>query len=126
MQNIGQKGGLYRRQLDRAVEAFSGVEEIVQAPDMHTKLISGEVTEISFRYWDGENWRDRWDSNLDDGFPLAIEVQVLIDPDRNGADAEVVSTDRLEFYRKVIHLPVAEICNDEEQQPNGQEKDASQ
>ncbi len=114
---FGNVGGLYRRQVDRAVEAYLGNENVSAEPDKYSELISPEVAAVQFRYWDGEQWRTDWDSAEEGSFPLAIEVQVVIDPARTRPENRLARSNEepREFYRTVIHLPVAEIpCEEEE------------
>jgi len=110
-------GGLYRRQIDRSVAVFEGFET-TNEPDLFSELVAQEVVEISFRYFDGFNWFTEWDSEDKGGFPLAVEMYVLIDPARAGSigTAGSGSSDRenLETYRAVVHLPSAEIVEQEE------------
>ena len=117
--SFGAKGGLYRRQIDRAVEAFQSGEdnvEIVVQPDEYSELISPEISEIQFRYWDGEEWLAEWNSEEQGGFPVAIEVQVVIDPERETEGGSYDDLERLEVetIRTVIHLPVAEVPEEDE------------
>lgn len=112
-------GGLYRRQIDRAVAAHSGVPSLVASPDEYCDLVASEVAEIRFRYFDGEGWQSEWDSEENGGFPLAIEVILVIDPARStsGQDYQFSGDGReREQYRRVIHLPAAELPLEEEEQ----------
>ena len=114
-------GGLYRRQIDRAVAAFAGDEELVSGPDLYTRLIATEVADVTFRYFDGTDWQTEWDSNEAGGFPLAIEVNVVIDPARSGRDAANYTYNgfdarTMERFRSVVHLPGAELPPEEEDQ----------
>ena len=53
-------GGLYRREVDRAVATHMGDTEMVSGPDDYTKLIASEIAQLSFRYFDGDQWQDQW------------------------------------------------------------------
>ena len=110
-------GGLFRRQVDRSVAKFEGLESSVQ-PDLFSELVAQEVVEVSFRYFDGFNWFTEWDSEEMGGFPLAVEMYVLIDPRRAGGNATAGSgttnRENLESYRAVVHIPAAEIVEQEE------------
>lgn len=115
--NVGTEGGLYRRQVDRAVAAFAGDEGDSNVPDDNSRLVAPEVIEIQFRYWDGEEWQEEWNSEEMMGFPAAIEVQILIDPTSNdpfAAEDRVVNREDLETHRTVIDLPIAEIIEEVE------------
>ena len=112
-------GGLYRRQVDRAVASFSGDSGIVSSPDVYCDLIAGEVAQVNFRYFDGDGWQSEWDSEERQGFPTAIEVVIVIDPTRStsGQDYSYNGFDSaaMERYRTVIHLPAAELPPEEEE-----------
>lgn len=110
-------GGLYRRQIDRAVASYSGETDAVSAVDNFTELIAPEIVEIAYRYFDGSDWTSVWDSVEQDGFPTAIEVAVVVDPQRigQGADYSYPGYDANTMLRftKVIHLPIAEPAMEE-------------
>ena len=119
-EDFGKNGGLYRRQVDRAVEAFRNGDqdiEIVLQPDEYCELISPEISELGFRFWDGQNWFSEWDSEQMMGFPIAVEIAIVIDPERVSTDAELDELNELEIEikRSVVHLPVAEIIEEEEE-----------
>ncbi len=106
-------GGLYRREIDRAVAAYAGDPQAIGAPDNFAKLVSPEVAEVSFSYFDGSEWRSSWDSNADGGFPLAIEVILIIDPARTAHNNLTYSyrgfdQQSMEQFRTVVHLPMSE------------------
>ncbi|HWL09470.1 MAG TPA: prepilin-type N-terminal cleavage/methylation domain-containing protein [Planctomicrobium sp.] len=60
--------GLGRRTRD--FFASDTVDEVLAMPD----LIAAEVTELSFKYFDGTDWYDSWDSLAMGMLPRAIEV----------------------------------------------------
>lgn len=111
-------GGLYRREIDRAVAAYMGDYDMIAQPDSYTKLIANEVAQMSFRYFDGEDWQDEWDSEESGGFPRAIEVIIVIDPSRSAVGADEyayggLDSDSMETYRTVVYLPVSDIPSEE-------------
>lgn len=110
-------GGLFRRQIDRSVAKYEGLEN-TSVPDLHSELVANEVVEVSFRYFDGNNWFTNWDSEDMGGFPLAVEIYVLIDPARAGSigtgGSGSSSRENLESYRAVVHIPAAEIVEEED------------
>ena len=118
-QEAAATGGLYRREVDRAVASFMGDIGLVTQPDAQSKLLASEIAQISFRYFDGNDWQSDWDSEENDGFPPAIEISIVLDPARiskdnttyayNGFDRET-----MQVYRSVVHLPVAEVIEEEE------------
>ena len=104
----GEQGGLYRRQIDRAVAAYLGDTGLAESPDQYCQLIAPEVAAIYFRYWNGEGWEGEWNSDDYGGFPLAIEVTLQMDPFRATNPSLANDEDEMDYYRTVIHLPVAE------------------
>lgn len=110
---VAALGGLYRRQIDRAVAAFAGEEDAVSNVDDYTELLAPEIAQIRFRYFDGTDWQSTWNSVDSDGFPMAIEVVVVIDPERVNSDAADYryggfDPETMQQIRQVIHLPIAE------------------
>lgn len=117
-QDIAASGGLYRRQLDRAVASFSPNLAATLASIGNTKLIANEVIGIRFRYFDGENWVDQWNSDDEGGFPGAVEVTIVVDNERLiSEEASYALRNNVQTgdtWRTVINLPVAEILSEEE------------
>lgn len=50
-------------------------------------LLAGDLAAIRFRYHDGDDWRDLWDSDQD-GLPVAIEVEIWTTPWPDGLAAD--------------------------------------
>jgi len=115
--NASEHGGLYRREVDRAVASYLGDFQLVESPDNYSKLLAPEVSELRFRYFDGSDWQTTWDSTERGGFPVAVEVVVVIDPSQSASGGNGQSsgtdTDTLETYRSVVFLPVAEPVEEE-------------
>ncbi len=113
-------GGMYRREIDRAVANFRGEEALKIQPDEFAQLVASEIAEIGFRYFDGNDWADAWDSENEGGFPRAIEISIVVDPQRssnattgyqyNGFDQTV-----MERHRLTVFLPMAEPALEEEE-----------
>ena len=115
---VNQMGGLYRRNIDRAVANFAGEEGIMEDADDFADLIAPEVVELTFRYFDGEDWNTEWDNLERGGFPLAVEIVVTLDPERINSDSpdqyQGFDPDTMLRYRSVVNLPVSEIIEEEE------------
>ena len=125
---FGREGGLYVRRIDRAVEAFIGEEDVSDKPDEYCELIAPEVVSIQFRYFDGEEWREEWDSEEEGGCPVAIEVVITLDPQRGlteSAARQQTNPEELEVLRTVVYLPVAEILPEEEEEEEEEEEQES-
>lgn len=117
---VSRIGGLYRRQIDRAVANYRGEDAAPSMPDEYCKLVAPEVVGLEFRYYDGSDWTSSWDSEELQHFPLAIEVVVTIDPDRiknsgSGSTDLGAQLSGLRQYRSVVHLPAAEAPPSEEE-----------
>jgi prepilin-type N-terminal cleavage/methylation domain-containing protein len=71
--------GLVRRELDRAVASYGS--EAGQ-PDMESDAapLAPEVSAIAFRYYDGTEWVDSWDSAEAGSLPAAVEITISIMP----------------------------------------------
>lgn len=114
-------GGMYRREIDRAVANFRGEESLQIQPDEFAELVATEVAEIRFRYFSGEDWKDSWDSEEEGGFPTAVEISLVVDPRRtttgnanyqyNGFDQTI-----MEQHRQTVFLPMAEPALEEEEE----------
>ena len=89
-------------------------------PDDFAELVAAEVAEIQFKYYDGQEWTDQWDSEEEGGFPTAVEISLVVDPRRtsmastgyqyNGFDQTL-----MERHRLTVHIPVAEPALEEEE-----------
>ena len=108
------RGGLYRRELDRAVAAFAELDGLNTSPDSASRLLAPEVASIRFRYFDGGDWWTEWDFDERGGLPTAIEIRLTVDPTRTVARiANDAAQAQATFYRSVVHLPLSEIREEE-------------
>jgi type II secretory pathway component PulJ len=107
-------GGLVRRSLDRAatVQAAStgGLSQLNQTGE----LLAPEVVAIEFSYWDGTTWQLQWSSDEYGELPLAVQVQLTMRVERQGAEdvttvlADGVSNpDELRIFNHIVRLPLA-------------------
>ena len=72
------------------------------------QLMSDRVVGLEFAYHDGFDWIGSWDSELDGGLPIAVQVTVTIaDP---SDDESVITMDNV-FQIKVA-LPTAVLPDD--------------
>lgn len=54
-------------------------ELLMNSQDKHApQLLASEVTQLEFRYFDGQFWASQWDSRTSGSLPLAVEVAVAI------------------------------------------------
>ena len=91
---------------------------MVSQPDAQSKLLAAEIAQIGFRYFDGTDWQNEWDSEENNGFPPAIEIEIVIDPARISKDNTTYSyngfdRETMQVFRSVVHLPVAEVIEEE-------------
>ena len=116
---VNELGGLYRRNIDRAIANYSGEDGIMADADSYADLVSPEVVELTFRYFDGEQWNTEWDNVERNGFPLAVEIVLTLDPNRINSDNpnsyNGFDPTTMKRYRSVVNLPVSEIIEEEEE-----------
>jgi len=113
-------GGMYRREIDRAVSNFIGESTSQITPDEFSELVASEVAEIGFRYFDGQNWFDAWDSEEEGGFPTAVQISLIVDPQRTATGSteyQYTGFDSrlMERHQLTVFLPTAEPRPEEEQ-----------
>ncbi len=71
---------MVRRELDRAVSQYANEQGRMEQLNQQGELIAPEVVGLQFRYFDGSQWLEFWDSQQIQGLPLAVEVTVAIQP----------------------------------------------
>ncbi len=94
--------------LSTAVETNEDIPQLNAA-----KLQAKEVTNLQFRYFDGFNWQEQWDSNALNEMPKAVEIILTL---RNLEEAGEAFSDADEdqysvpetTHRMVVAIPVAE------------------
>lgn len=74
------RAGLVRRELDRAVTQYATEQGRMEQVNQQGELIAPEVVGLEFRYFDGSQWMEFWDSQQIQGLPLAVEITVAIQP----------------------------------------------
>ncbi len=120
-QGTEAQGGLYRRELDRAVAAFNLDVAGTLAADGYTRLIASEVIAVEFRYFDGKDYLSYWDSDEMGGFPTAVEITIAVDPHREIREQGVaVQMENIRPYRTVVYLPIAEIIPEEPEESSSE------
>ncbi|MBN2291993.1 MAG: hypothetical protein JXM70_06175 [Pirellulales bacterium] len=70
-------GGLVRRELVQPAAAWAANTGSLEYEDATVMPIASEVTAIEFRYHDGEEWLEAWDSSESGEFPKAIEIRLF-------------------------------------------------
>ncbi len=94
-----------------------GMSTAVQAgeePDFTSveRIDAEEVSQVAFSYYDGANWQEEWDSTIQNGLPVAIEIILTL---RNAESSDGFSSGEPDPYalgetkhRMVVALPLAE------------------
>ncbi len=112
--NVNRRG-LFRDEIDRAVAFYQGGTN-PGTPKDYSQLIATEVVQIQFRYFDGTDWQSQWDSTENAGFPSAVEINIVVDTSPLADPTNAYQNDgRFENYRSVVHLPLAEIEEEEDE-----------
>ena len=115
-ESSANRQGLFRDEIDRAVAFYQG-SFTPGTPKDYSQLVATEVVQVQFRYFDGTDWQDQWDSVENEGFPSAVEINILVDSNPQGdlAGSNDRNDGRFERYRSVVHLPLAEIEEEEDE-----------
>lgn len=114
-----QTGGLVRLEAAWGSQSDSSTVEFADAPTIaadqqDTEPLAPEVTELGFRYFDGTEWLDSWDSSESGELPVAVEITLTLRPlNTTGQTSELTETQDEEdsslIYRLVVDLPAAQI-----------------
>ena len=88
----------------------SGKEEEFTSVD---SIEAAEVSHLEFRYYDGADWQETWDSTAQNGLPVAIEIiMTLRNPDAGGDQFSKATPDPYALgetqHRMIVALPLAE------------------
>lgn len=72
------EGGLYRRELDRAIFATTMQQGRTDELDQAAELLAAEVQDVRFTYYDGTTTTDTWDPSQQKKLPSAVKVAIAI------------------------------------------------
>lgn len=102
--------GLVRTQGDRFEIALADMVGSDSSALRDTRVLAPEVNLLQFRYFDGVEWVEEWDSVTYGALPTAIEITLGFEPpDANVAPMLAQTASVLtETYRLVVALPLAE------------------
>ena len=109
------QGGLVRRELDQAVTSYAANEGGSDLSDLDQKLepIAPEVADLHFQYWDGTEWDESWDTQQQNGLPLAVMITLSLYPPKGQPGAAPLQAatlgasnqNRLSTYTMTVYLP---------------------
>lgn len=110
--------GLVRREIDRAVSLWATKNNSFDELDHEGEMLAEEVTGLEFRYFDGTEWLEEWNSEERQGLPVAVAIVVQIEgvakrgPIEGLSDSDPLNSESNRnpnlIYRLVVHLPSAE------------------
>ena len=113
--------GLVRRRMDRAVTQFASENGNLDALMNEGDVIAPEVVDIEFQYWDGLQWLPEWDSEMQEGLPVAVEIRLYLRSTRSnqstympslfsaGSPLDSNEEMNVSVYRLVVRLPVGKF-----------------
>jgi len=108
--------GLMRRDLDRSVTRWASQQGQLDQYEQGLEPLAPEVTAIEFRYYDGTEWQESWDSQQQEGLPLAVEITLMVARKQQRATGLFASIapwspsgEEVEsvVYRLIVDLPAA-------------------
>lgn len=100
--------GLYRIDFRGPASEPNGRSHLPPAAH-HAELLSSDVRNFEFRYFDDAEWVATWDSTAMRGLPRAVEVVLRLEnrSENQGPEHEAHRPPTGDVYRSVIALPVA-------------------
>jgi len=109
-------GGLVRRELVRPAVAYASESGDFEYRDTSLSPLVSEVTGVEFRYHDGTDWLDAWDTDEMGELPKAIEIRLFLSPIPSraaeaepGLAADSQTDDAAIVSRLVVRIPFHEI-----------------
>jgi hypothetical protein len=111
---VEANSGLVRRVVSRAEADFAATDG--GGLDIeNVQLIAPEVRALEFRYFDGQQWQESWNTELQGGIPLAVEISIVLVPNDQLHRFTTLSatTDAMPnidpewIFRVVVRLPTA-------------------
>lgn len=112
----GSVRGLARLESDQLVLDFAEQADL-ESLATSAQLIAPEVVSLTFSYWDGLEWAETWDSEVEGRVPSAIEITIGLRASENSARrsaqgevSEALGEDEtpVAYYRHVVVLPLAD------------------
>ncbi len=107
--------GLARADVDRLAGTIDDPSDSEGLMAESAEFLAPEVESLIFRYFDGVDWVDEWDSELQGAIPAAIEITLGFVPPDPDDPLQAAAADAIpSTYRFVVALPVAEAGISEE------------
>ncbi len=107
--------GLARSEVDRLAGDIDAPAETDSALADVAEFLAPEIDSLVFRYFDGVDWQDEWDSEALGAVPTAIEITIGFVPPSPDDILQATASDAIPTsYRFVVALPVAEAMLSEE------------
>lgn len=94
--------GLARREIDRITASLAMEQGDSLQAQGNEEPMAPEVQDLQFRYFDGTQWLDQWDTTERSGLPMAVQIAIwLAQPEGRGESKEP------RMYQLTVHLPAA-------------------
>ena len=109
-------GGMYRREVPRRpsqpLEQTDSPENLTES----SELLAGEVAKLGFRYFDGRDWFEVWDSTSSHKFPAAVEISVIVAPHTANASypQRTGQGPAQELYQLIVYRPSTEPAQEQQ------------
>jgi hypothetical protein len=105
-------GGLIRQVVDQPIASWAIESGGAADLGFYAELLAPEVISISFRYSDGTQWLEYWDSYQQGGLPVAVEVTIVLASTQSETnDANLSSSGYFDesdsVFTTIVHLPTA-------------------
>lgn len=105
-------GGLYRRELERAMFALAMQQGRTADLDQASELLAHEVQDLQFTYYDGTTTTDTWDPTQQKKLPSAVKVTIAIRrPPPKSSTLSLTSVEETPpaVYEMLVELPNAKV-----------------
>jgi hypothetical protein len=70
--------GLIRREQSRILTEWAAANGGLDTLRRGTQLLAEEVTHVEFRYFNGAEWRDEWNTEEEGGLPVAVHIEIWV------------------------------------------------